>query len=202
MADDTRKPQGITPDDDPYEYDWPDDARDLRAAEREELLRKEQIAPAPRVLTSFVIGVGTVLIFEVIASLIIDLRMILSLGIATVVCGIPALVIGLGLETLTRRLRQGFAAAIFFAAGAAIGFGWTYALVGVLFDRFADIPAEYAQDAQSLRVLVSWFMMTATATGFYLARVSTDHMRARPRAVYIAAGLIALVAVVGAVSLV
>ena len=53
----------ITPADDPYEFDWPDDAKAERAAEREKAAARDAVRPAPLYLSAIVIGVGMVLAF-------------------------------------------------------------------------------------------------------------------------------------------
>src|SRR6187431_165198 len=54
---------GITPADDPYEFEWPDDAKEERAAERAAETKKAEVNPAPRLLTALVLGIGVVLVF-------------------------------------------------------------------------------------------------------------------------------------------
>lgn len=202
MADGTTGKREIGPDDDPYEFEWPDDAKELRAAEREVARAKAEVRPAPRALTAYVLGLGTVLLFEIaIAVAYQSPAIMLSLAPVTAGAAVPALIIILAIDVATRRLRNEFATPIYPFVGAILGFAWTYTLIGFAYDQWGGVTPEIADEADSLRTLASIVMMTATATGFFVVRVATDKARAYPKPVYIGGAVIAVMVASGVANL-
>jgi hypothetical protein len=173
---------GITPADDPYEFDWPDDAKDARAAERAAAAAKVEVKPAPLLLTALVIGIGMVLVFILPVSIVAGAITFWIAMAAPVVLG--GLVLGLLpavlLERVSRGWRRGLPEIAFVAVGFLVGFGWTWLAVAA-FDG-----------ASAFGIRAAVFMGTAVAAGYLAARQWTDAFRLYPRYVYTLAGLIGL----------
>jgi len=187
MADDR---PGITPADDPYEFDWPDDAKEARAAEREQAIHKAAVQPAPVLLTAIVIGIGMVLVFILPVSIVAGALTFWIAMAAPVVLG--GLVFGLLpavlLERVSRGWRRGFPEVAFIAVGFLVGFGWTW------------LAVEFFDGTSAFGIRAAVFMGTAVAAGYLAARQWTDALRRSPRAVYTLAGLIGLLTVVSIVN--
>ena len=178
----------ITPADDPYEFDWPDDAKAERAAEREKAAARAAVRPAPLYLSAIVIGVGTVLAFMLpIAVVTGQFAWFIAFAGPVIISGLvlgflPAVV----LQRVTARWRRGLPEITFLVVGFLIGFGWTY-LVMTLFNA----PP---QDA----VRASTFMATAVAAAYYCARTWAETFRSFPKAVYslaVSIGVLALASI-------
>ena len=181
---------GITPADDPYEFDWPDDAKEARAAEREEAVQKAAVKPAPLLLTALVIGIGMVLAFILPVSIVAGaLTFWISMAAPVVLGGLVfGLLPAVLLERVSRGWRRGVPEFAFIAVGFLVGFGWTWFAVA-----FFDGGSEFG-----IRAAV--FMGTAVAAGYLAARQWTDAFRLYPRYVYTLAGLIGLLTVVSVVN--
>ena len=188
----TERP-GITPGDDPYEYEWPDDAQEERAAEREVEASRALTRPAPRFLAAFVLGTSTVLMFILPLALISGATGFFIAVAAPVVLGglILAAVPALLLERVSRTWRRGLPEVAFLVLGFAIGAAWTW----VALTLFQDVL--FADPAQLLNVRApsAIFMGTAVASAFFAARAFADGFRRAPKVVYTVGGLIALLTV-------
>jgi hypothetical protein len=194
------EPRSITPSDDPYEFDWPDDAKELRAAEREAVRKRAAIRPAPRYLTAYLIGTWTVLVLIGIFTVINGMPQVFVGVVApiAVVALVAALPLGAIIEVLTRRFNQGISVLVFLLVGASVGYYWTFTLTGWMYSHYTISWWETAEVA-ARRDAVSLFMMTAVACAFVLARNLTDEMKVRPKVVYIALAVLVLFAVPSAI---
>lgn len=177
---------------DPYEIEWPDDAKDLRAAERAAQAKRALVRPAPLYLSAAVIGLGTVLVFILPVSLVAGSTGIFIALSAPIIVGglVLALPPALLLARASREWRRGLPELAFIALGAAVGAGWTWVFL-TAFQRalFAD-----AVQMAAVRAPSSVFMGTAVASAFMGARAFARPFSAMPKAVYSAAGLITLLA--------
>ena len=180
----------IQPENDPYEFQWPDDAKDLRAAEREKARKKADITPAPRWLTAWALGVGVQLaFFGIIAVVAGSIALLVQLTFPTVlVATVGALPVGLVLERITRGWRPGYGEATFLGAGMLIGFTWTYLAIGASPDLFVSNTESLA----STRQVASIFMLTSVGSAFFVARAATDAVRYKPKTVYVITVVVAL----------
>lgn len=195
MADDR---PGITPADDPYEFDWPDDAKDARAAEREAESKTSDTKPAPILLTALVLGIGMVLVFIFPVALVAG-----AIGL-WVALAAPVIVGGLVLGLLpawlmlraSRTWRKGVPELGFIIAGFLIGFGWTWFAM----TAFQEFLFENEAAMEIFRVRASAFMGTAVAAGYLAAYSWTDSVRRHPRFVYSAAAFIGLSGVLSVIA--
>lgn len=174
---------GITPSDDPYEFDWPDDAKEARAAERAEEAKRSEVRLAPLYLSAIVIGTGTVLAFILPVAVVAGALTFFVAVAAPVVIGglVVAFLPAVLLQRVTATWRRGLPEIAFLVLGLIIGAGWTW-LVMTMFD--AEPPD---------RVRAAVFMGTAVAASFFAARAWAEPFRAVPRAVYSIAVLIAVI---------
>jgi hypothetical protein len=171
---------GITPADDPYEFDWPDDAKEERAAEREKAAAAATVRPAPLLLSAVVIGTGVVLAFVLPVAIVAGALQFFIAVTAPIVIGgvVVALLPAVLLERVSRGWRRGFPQAAFLALGLVVGGGWTW-LVMTVFDA-----------APPDRVRAATFMATAVAAGFYAAYTWAESFRRFPRYVYVLSAVI------------
>ncbi|MBN2176371.1 MAG: hypothetical protein JW722_01780 [Demequinaceae bacterium] len=184
MADSGTRVTGPAPGEEPWEFEWPDDARELRAAEREAARKRAEVRPAPRFLTAYLVGVWTVLTFVLLVTFY-EPALFLSLVAPVALIGlVAALPLGFVLEAVTRRSHVGVSGLVFVLTGAVVGYFWSYMIVtwiynhdGVVFD------AANSSDRTAVAVL----FMTATATAFFAARMYTDSLRRNPKSVWVAA---------------
>lgn len=194
MSDD--KP-GISPSDDPYEFEWPDDTKDERQAElerrRAELAAKPQ---APLWLTALTLGVLTVMLYVMAIAAVgrvpsFAVQLAAPIALVAIVAALP---IGLIVERLTRPLRTGASEVIFLVLGGALGYFWTFGvweafLSDYLLTNFGDVAASDNPQAEvdGFRDASSVFMMTATATAFLVARMLSETVARYRIGVYLAA---------------
>lgn len=206
MADDT---PGISPAEDPYEFDWPDDAREQRDAEREAAPGAVANRPkAPLWLAALSLGILTMLVYLVAVGAAARVPIVvvqLTLPVV-LVATFAALPIGLILERFTRRARAGLAEVAFLVVGGALGYFWTFwvwqgFLADYVFDNYATdfISDDPSAEIAGFRDASSLFMMTATATAFLVARMLTEGVARFRIGVYIAAGFIGALTVWSAV---
>ena len=177
------------PGDDPYELDWPDDAKEARAAERAERARRAAIQPAPRLLAAASAGIGVTLLFILPVSLVagapgILVSATLPVVLVGVVLGLPLLV---AIERLTKPLPRGITELALLVVGGAIGYGLTYVVATWL--------SAGQDNLATVRSVTSIFMMTATASGFLTAHMIADSFRMRPKAVWLVSGLLVVLTV-------
>jgi len=191
-------PTSITPGDDPYEFDWPDDAKEQRAEEREQENRRALVKPAPLYLSAITIGIGTVLAFILPVAVVsgavgfvVAVAAPITIG-ALVLALLPAIL----LQRVSRSWRQGLPELAFIALGFAIGAAWTWIAITLLFEYLFDNPDQMP----SVRAPVSIFMGTAVASAFYAARAWSERLRQKPKVVYIAAGFIGLLTLLSLVA--
>lgn len=184
---------GPAPGDDPYEYEWPDDAQEQRAREREAVANQALNRPAPRLLTALVLGFSTVLLFITPVALIAGAApFIIAITAPLVVGGLilafpPAAL----LEYVSRGWRRGVPELAFVLLGLAIGGGWTWVFLTLFVDvMFAD-PAQMP----SVRAPSAVFMGTAVASAMFAAHTFADGLRRSPKVVYSIGGFIALLTV-------
>ena len=175
----------ISPADDPYEFDWPDDSKEARAAEREAAAVKADVKPAPLLLSALVIGNALVLAFILPVAVVAgQLSFWIAMAAPVVIGGlVVALLPAVLLERATRGWRRGLPELAFIALGMLIGIGWTWFVV-TLFDG-----------PPTFRVRASVFMGTAVAAAFFAARAWAEPFRRFPKYVYGIAALIALITV-------
>jgi hypothetical protein len=191
------KPRGISPGEDAYSYDWPDDAKELRAAERAAARKRADVHPAPRYLTAYLVGTWTVLAFVAAFALVLQ-EPALLIGVTApiaIVGLVAALPLGAILEILTRRFHQGISVLVFLVVGATVGYYWTFSMAGWILSHY-NAPAEEAAASQEA---VAVFMLTAVACAFVVARNTTDEVRMRPRPVYVALAVLVLLAIPSAI---
>jgi hypothetical protein len=193
VADSDDRPLEPAPGEDPWEFEWPDDAKELRAAEREAARRAKDVRPAPRFFTAYILGTWTVLLFPLVISLVRQApQLFVSLVAPIAVIGlVAAFPLGMVIEALTRRMNKGVAGLIFLAIGAFIGYFWTYEIVGWIISN-SEFDPELVPDPAADRIAASLLMLTATATGFVTARNLTDTVRKNAKAVYISFGVLVL----------
>ncbi len=184
----TEERPSITPADDPYEFEWPDDAKEERAAERAKAAAKAAIRPAPLYLSAIVIGVGTVLAFMLpIAVVTGQFGWFIAFAGPVILCGLivgflPAVV----LQRVTATWRRGLPELMFLLVGFLIGFGWTYFAMTL----FNAPPPD--------KVRAATFMATAVAAAYYCARAWAETFRSFPKAVYsiaVSIGVLALASI-------
>ena len=181
----------IQPESDPYEYEWPDDGKDLRAAEREKAQKTADIKPAPRWLTAWALGVGVQLAFFAIIALVAgSIALLVQLTFPTVlVATAGALPVGLVLERITRGWRPGYGEGTFLGVGMLIGFTWTYLAI----DSSPDLFVSNTESLDSTRQVASIFMLTSVGAAFFVARTATEAARFKPKMVYIGTAIIVLI---------
>lgn len=189
---------GITPADDPYEFDWPDDEKDARAAERAEQAQRAEVAPAPAFLTAIVLGIGMVLVFILPVAVVAGAIGFWIAVAAPVIVGglVLGLVPALLLERVSRGWRRGLPEIAFILVGFLVGFGWTW-LAMTAFQEFL-FPNEATMAV--VRVRASVFMGTAVAAGYLAARSWTEPVRRHPRFVYGAGALIGLLGILSIIA--
>jgi hypothetical protein len=191
-ADETKREIG--PADDPYEFEWPDDAKELREAEREAARGRADVRPAPRYVTAYLIGTGVVLLFiggfslmeqtpELFASLVAPI------AVAGLVAALP---LGIVLALLTRGRNLAIGVTTFLVVGGLVGYLWTYAFINWLIHLYPPSTAEEAANYDGFRVAGSIFMAVAVSSAFVTAFNLTDRARNHPRAVT-AGGIVLLV---------
>jgi hypothetical protein len=171
------------PGDDPYELNWPDDAKDARAAERAERARRAAVKPAPRWLAAASAGTSVTLLFIVPVALVAGapgLVFSAALPIVAVglVLGLPALY---AIERVTKPLPRGVTELALVVVGGGIGYGLTYVLATAL--------SAGADNLETVRSVAAIFMLTATATGFLAAHMVADSFRMRPKAVWLVSAI-------------
>lgn len=201
--------RGPRPGEDPTEFDWPDDAKELRQAEREADRKRAAVNPAPRVLVAYLLGTWTVLAFiGVISSFQGGLDLLIGLAAPVALVGfVAALPLGLILERLTRDRGYGIPTVAFLVVGGLVGYAWTFAVVSWMRPAIeaywvaggASYDAGYAAQFTGLRQVASTFMLTAVATGFVLARTYTDRVRHFPKVVYFAAAVFGVLVLFSAI---
>jgi len=176
---------GISPADDPYEFDWPDDAKEERAAARAAAAERAYVKPAPLLLSAVVIGIGMVLLFVLPISVVAGaLTFFIAIAAPIVIGGLVlALLPAYLLHVASRGWRRGLPEVAFLVLGFAIGMGWTWVIMTLFNAPSQDVPR------------ASVFMGTAVAAAFFAARAWAEPFRRMPRYVYTAAGLIALLTV-------
>lgn len=181
----TEERRGITPADDPYEFDWPDDAKEERAAQRATEAKRAAVKPAPLLLSAVVIGIGVVLLFILPIAVVAGALTVWIAMAAPVVLGglVLALLPALLLQRATLTWRRGLPEIAFLVLGVALGAGWSWVFI-TLFDG----PSAF-------RVRAAVFMGTAVAAAFFAARAWAEPFRRFPRYVYSLAGVIALLTV-------
>lgn len=177
------------PGDDPYELEWPDDAKEARAAERAERARRAAIKPAPRWLAAASAGIGVTLLFILPVALVAGapgllVSSTLPIVMVGLVLGLPLLLV---IERLTAPLPRGVTELALVVVGGAIGYGLTYVVATWL--------SAGQDNLETVRSVTSIFMMTATASGFLAAHMLADSFRIRPKAVWLVAGLLAVLTV-------
>lgn len=188
--------RALQPGDDPYEFDWPDDSKEMRAAERAKASARSVVTPAPRSLTAIVIGLTVVFLFLVPIGLVVgDMRVLTvaaaPIALAGLVLGFPLAAM---LERVSRTWRTGLSEVATLLLGVATGYGWTFAFITYL---PADVFGS-EEDFFFIRSVSSIFMATATASAFMAAKFGTDRLRNFPQWVYglgIAVGLIIILSV-------
>ena len=178
-SDKARRPK---PGDDPLEFDWPDDAKELRAAEREAGRKRADIRPVPRFLTAYLVGTWTVLTFILIGAVAFQgPQLFVSYAAPVAVIGlVAALPLGMVLNALTRRLQAGFVSLSFMIVGGVFGYVWTYAVLGWI-QRVGGATFGSTSEDEGFRTAVSVFMMTASMCAFVIARNMTDKARMYPK---------------------
>ena len=195
MADDR---PGITPADDPYEFDWPDDDKDARAAEREAEAVKVAVNPAPRLLTAIVLGIGMVLVFILPVALVAGAIGFWIAVAAPVIVG--GLLLGLLpaalLERVSRGWRRGLPEIAFIVVGFVVGLGWTWFAM-TAFKEFL-FPNEATMAV--VRVRASVFMGTAVAAAYLAALTGTEPLRRHPKFVYGAGAIIGLLGILSVIA--
>lgn len=177
------------PGEDPYELDWPDDAKDERAAERERARLAGETEPVSRPLTALIVGVGLTLLC-ILPVAVIGGQIGIFLAVAAPVAlggAVVAWPTGLLLDRLVRRMPTGVGEVAFLVMGGAIGYGLTWVGITLVNSVIYATPVE----DDSFRSLASMFMLTATAVGFLGAYMLTDRLRVHRRQVWILGGLVA-----------
>lgn len=182
--------QGISPADDPYEFDWPDDAKAERAAERAAAAERAYVKPAPLLLSAITIGIGFVLLFILPVSLVAGaLTFFIAMAAPVVIGGLVlALLPAYLLQRASRGWRRGLPEVAFLVLGFALGMGWTWVIMSLFNAPSQDI------------VRAAVFMGTAVAAAFFAARAWAEPFRLQPKLVYIASGMIALLTVASIVN--
>src|SRR5690606_31219641 len=130
---------------DPYEINWPDDAKEMRAAERERAAQRASTRPAPRYLTAIVLGLSIVLGFIAPVAFVIGAPGILigfaaPVVFAGLIVAFPAAAL---LERVSRRWRTGLPELAFLVLGIAIGYGWTHFLISLAPSDLFESAAEF-----------------------------------------------------------
>jgi len=191
-------PKSITPEDDPYEFDWPDDAKAQRAEEREKENQRALVKPAPLYLSAITIGIGMVLLFILPVAMVSGAGGFFIAVAAPVVIGglVLALLPAVLLQRVSANWRRGLPEIAFLVLGFAIGTGWTWITITLLQSYLFDNP----QQMPSVRAPSSIFMGTAVASAFFGARAWAEPLRRSPKVVYIAASLIGLLTILSLVA--
>lgn len=182
------------PGDDPYELEWPDDAKEQRAAERAAKAKREAIKPAPRLLAATVIGLSLPILFIVPIALVAGAPAlvvavafpIVLLGLLT---GLPSFVL---IEKVGARFPRGVTDVSLLIVGGGLGFGLTYVMFTYAYRNEPDIDG--------MRQMVSLLMMTAVAASMMAAHGLADQFRMKPRAVWVSLAVLVLVTVASLVS--
>ncbi|WP_084105974.1 hypothetical protein [Demequina sp. NBRC 110056] len=181
---------GLTarPGEDPYELEWPDDAKDQRAAEREAVAAAGAVKPVSRGLAALVIGVGLTLLCVLPLGVIGgQIGFFLAVAAPVILGGVlVAWPTGLLLDRVVRRMPTGVGEIAFVLLGGAVGYGLTWGGLTL----FQEALFASAQDLEIVRSQGSIFMMTATAVGFLGAYMLADKIRPFPKQVMIIGGFI------------
>jgi hypothetical protein len=198
MAEDREDGLTARPGDDPYELEWPDDSKELRAAEREQAAQRALVRPAPVVLTQLVIGIGVVFAFLLPVAIVTGAPAVLlylaaPVAVAGLVLAFPAAWL---LERVSRTWRKGLADLAFIVLGLAVGYGWTFVLLTLFQDQ--AFPDEV--DISLIRSWMAIFMGTAVASSFAVTHAATGWFRMRPKAVYGGALVIGLLIILSAIA--
>jgi hypothetical protein len=167
---------------DPYEIEWPDDAKELRAAEREEAAKRALVRPAPLLLSAVAIGITTVMVFILPISLLggalgFWVAVAAPVTIAGLVLALPPALL---LQRVSRTWRRGFPELAFVVLGVAIGAGWTWVFITLLASQLFSDPTQMPP----VRVQAAIFMGTAVASAFVGARAFAESFSRVPKAVY------------------
>jgi hypothetical protein len=160
---------------DPYEFDWPDDAKETRAAEREAARKAANRPQARRILTAWALGVAVQLTFFGVVLGVAGLpRLFAVLVLPTVVVAtVFALPVGILLGKASEKWRPGFGEATFLAVGMAFGFSWGWGIFTYIPELFLD-DLELVENA---RDVASVFLLTSVGSAFFVARIATDVVR-------------------------
>lgn len=182
-----------------YEFEWPDDAKEMRAAEREEQAKQALVRPAPRVLSALVLGIATVMLFILVVSVVGGAVTLLIQVAAVVVAGavLFALPVAWMLDRVSRGWPRGLPELAFTVLGIATGAGWTWVFLSVFPGTLADDQGAFEQ----FRTYSAVFMGTAVATAFVLTRAVLESFRRVPKAVYAVAAILAVLTLMSITSL-
>jgi hypothetical protein len=193
VADSEKGVPRALPGEEPWEFDWPDDAKEVRQAERDAARKQAETKPAPRFFTAYLLGVWTVLAFVLLITAVGQITVLFFRLVSPIaLIGLIAFVLGYVLNLLTERLNAGIANLVFMFVGGFIGYFWSYMIVTWLFERdFGSFDEASSSDRMAIAVL----FLTATATAFVLARAQTDNVRKSPKTVYIAAATLLALAI-------
>jgi len=179
---------GVTPADDSHEFRWPEDTKDVRKVRRKFGPPRTTGKPAPLWLTEATLGIATVLAFILPVTLLAGDRVPAFVEIAklVVVGGLTVgLFVALALKPIVSGWRRGLPQLAAIVAGFVVGFAWTWLFL------------TYQGSAPAARVAVGIFMGSAVATGYYVALIWAERFRFYPQAVYVLAGIVGLLAVLG-----
>ncbi len=181
MTEDKRE---ITPADDPYEFEWPDDAAEQRAAERAKAAQKADVKPASLMLSATVIGIGTVLLFMLPVTIVAGaINVWIAMAAPVVIGGLFALIPAILIHRITASWRKGLPELAFVLGGFLVGWGWSWFIITAF-----DGPSAF-------RVRAAVFMGTAVAAAFLAARTWAEPFRRFPKQVYIGAAIIVFLTV-------
>ena len=190
--DDTARPG------DEAAFEWPDDAKDARAQERENEAALTEKAPVGRPLAALILGILIVEMFVLAVNVPTgDITLFLQLAAPIALGGaIVALPAGYALDRVVRGMRRGVGEIAFVVMGGAIGYGLTWAGLTLLSDQFVDVG-----EFTTFRAYASMFMLTATAAGFLGAYMLADKLRRYPKQVAILGTFVAALVVLSATTL-
>jgi len=176
---------GISPAEDPYEFDWPDDAKEERAAQRAAEAERAYVKPAPLLLSAIVIGIGMVFAFMLPVAFVGGaLPGFVAFAGYVAIAGVTvALIPALLLERVSRTWRRGLPEVAFLVLGLVIGGGWTWLLL-------SSVPGIGIEPTRG-----AVFMATAVAASFFSARAWAEPFRHYPRYVYTLAAVIGMLTI-------
>lgn len=174
------------PGDDPYELDWPDDAKELRAAERAAKAKAAAVKPVPRLFAATVIGLGITNLFVVPIAVVSGTPLLavfstLPIVVLGLLFGLPTFVV---IEKVTANLRRGIADVALMIVGGGMGFGLAYVAM-------AFLAGDDGIDG-ALRQYAGLYMMTAVATSMMCAHGFATGFSRKPPAVWLTAGVLTL----------